>query len=59
MKNEGVPYMSNSNRRGDMYIKIQVKVPKHLSSSEKKILRELEETQNPSKEPHPIFLKDL
>jgi molecular chaperone DnaJ len=51
--------MSNSSRRGDMYIKIQVNVPKHLSSSEKKILKDLESAQSPSNEPQPIFLKDL
>ncbi|MCL2480834.1 MAG: molecular chaperone DnaJ [Spirochaetaceae bacterium] len=54
LREEGVPHLHNPNRRGDLYVKINVVVPDKLSSKQKKLLEELasisEETDNPKPE---------
>ena len=37
LRNKGVPYIGSS-RRGDMYVKVEVEVPKRLSEKQKEIL---------------------
>jgi molecular chaperone DnaJ len=59
LKNEGVPYLHNTNKRGDLYIKIRVEVPKKLNSKQKKILEELSELQGEEPNPQPIPLSEL
>jgi len=39
LRNKGVPYIGSS-RRGDMYVKVEVEVPKRLSEKQKEILKE-------------------
>ena len=39
-------------RRGDLYVEVQVEVPKHLSEGQEKILRELAELEKVEVTPH-------
>ncbi|HEQ70936.1 MAG TPA: molecular chaperone DnaJ, partial [Spirochaetia bacterium] len=50
LKGEGVPYLNNNSRRGDMYIEIMVEVPEKLTPRAKALLKELSEqiNENPS-----------
>ncbi len=59
IKNEGIPYIHGNGRRGDMYVKLQVQIPKRLSGKEKDILREFSEKHGEDNQPTPIRLKDL
>ena len=49
--------MVNGNRRGDMYIKLQIVIPKHVSGKAKNLLKELSEVQGEESNPDPIPLK--
>lgn len=59
LKNEGVPHLHNSNRRGDLYIKVRVEVPKKMSSRGKELLKELSELEGENKSPSPVPLAEL
>ncbi len=59
LRNEGIPYLHNANRRGDMYIKILVEVPTRLSSKAKNLLQELAEMHGEKDNPKPIRLSEL
>lgn len=59
IKNEGVPHLHNNNRRGDMYIKVLVKIPTKLSSKEKDLLKDLSKLQGEEESPEPVPLRDL
>ncbi len=59
LKSEGVPHLHNSNRRGDLYIKIRVEVPKKLSSRGKELLKELSELEGENQSPSPVPLAEL
>lgn len=59
LKNEGVPHLHNSSRRGDLYIKMRVEVPKHLSGRAKNLLKELAEIEGENSSPGPIPLSEL
>lgn len=58
LKNEGIPVV-NSSRRGDMYVKIHVDVPKRVSGRAKDLLREFSEIEGENQSPDPIPLRDL
>ncbi len=58
VKGEGVP-LSNSSRKGDLYVKIIVQTPTHLSSKQKDLLKQYLELENPPKEPALINLSKL
>lgn len=59
LKNEGIPYLHNESRRGDMYIKVRVEIPTHLGARGKELLRELAQIQKEENNPKPIKLSDL
>ncbi len=59
LKNEGIPHLHNSNRRGDMYIKLIVQIPTKLSSKAKELLREFSNVVGENNSPNPIKLSDL
>ncbi len=59
LKGEGIPYLHNADRRGDMYIKLRVVIPKRLSSREKALLKEFAQLENPVPNPKPIPLSSL
>ena len=58
IKNEGVPVL-NSGRKGDLYIKIIVQVPSHMSSKQKELLEEYSRLDNATTSPQPIPLSSL
>ncbi|XP_031476509.1 chaperone protein dnaJ A7A, chloroplastic-like [Nymphaea colorata] len=41
MSKKGVPFLGKSNTRGDQLVKVQVEIPKRLSSEERKLIEEL------------------
>jgi molecular chaperone DnaJ len=53
LKNEGVPFLNNSTRRGDMYIELLVEVPEKLSPKAKTLLKELSEQIGENESPQP------
>ncbi|MDA3939121.1 MAG: molecular chaperone DnaJ [Spirochaetia bacterium] len=59
LRGEGIPYLHNANRRGDMYLKIRVNIPTKLSSKEKSLLKELSELDKENNNPEPIPLTEL
>ncbi|MBN1685556.1 MAG: molecular chaperone DnaJ, partial [Spirochaetales bacterium] len=54
VKNEGVPFLHNPGRRGDMYIRIQVTVPTKLSGKEKELLTQLSQLRGENESPEPV-----
>ncbi len=59
LRSEGAPYLHNPNRRGDLYIKLFVEVPKKLNSKAKQLLQELGEVVGEEQTPKPIPLSSL
>ncbi|KAK4767593.1 hypothetical protein SAY86_015343 [Trapa natans] len=41
MAKKGIPYLNKSNMRGDQLVRVQVEIPKRLSSEERKLIEEL------------------
>lgn len=58
VKGEGVP-VAGSSRKGDLYIKIMVQIPTHLSSKQKDLLKQYMDLENPTKEPDLMPLSKL
>lgn len=58
IKGEGVPY-TGSSRRGDLYVKIMVQIPQHISSAQKELLSKYMELENPTVTPSLVKLSDL
>ncbi len=54
----GMP-IPNRSKRGDMYVKIDVTIPKRVGSKEKKLLQDLAKHLGEDVSPKPIPLKDL
>ncbi|MCK5673000.1 MAG: molecular chaperone DnaJ, partial [Spirochaetales bacterium] len=59
LRGEGIPYLHNAGRRGDMYIKIRVNISTKLSSKAKSLLKELSELEKVDNNPEPIPLSEL
>jgi molecular chaperone DnaJ len=59
LKGEGIPDLHNPTRRGDMYIKLVVKVPTKVSARAKELLKELASVNGEEKSPKPIPLSEL
>ncbi len=59
LKGEGVPDLHSPSRRGDMYIKLIVKVPTKVSAKAKELLKELASVNGEEKSPKPIPLSEL
>lgn len=58
LREKGLTTM-NSIRKGDLYVKLRVSIPKRLSVKAKELLQALEKELKVDKEPTPIKLKDL
>jgi len=58
IKGEGVPF-TGSTRKGDLYIKILVQVPQHLSSQQKALLEQYAKLENATTSPQPVSLESL
>ena len=54
LKNRGVPHLNNSQKRGDLYVKVHVQVPEKLSNKAKGLLKELAEVEDDNVEPDPL-----
>jgi molecular chaperone DnaJ len=59
LRNEGIPYLQYSDRKGDMYITIRVVVPKRLSHKEQNLLKELSQITGENESPEPVPLSEL
>ncbi|MGA2766431.1 MAG: molecular chaperone DnaJ [Spirochaetia bacterium] len=59
LKGEGIPDLHSPSRRGDMYIKLIVKVPTKMSARAKELLKELSSVSGEEKSPKPIPLSEL
>ena len=59
LRGEGIPELHNPNRRGDLYIKLIVKVPTKMSARAKELLKELASVHGEEKSPKPIPLSEL
>lgn len=58
LKDKGMPYL-NSNKRGDLHIKLKIKIPTQLSNKEKELLLQWAKLRNENINPQPksIFKK--
>ncbi len=59
LRGEGFPAVGNPGRRGDMYIKIMIRIPTRLSSRSKALLKELSEIEGEISDPQPVSLSEL
>jgi molecular chaperone DnaJ len=59
LKNEGVPYLHNPERRGDLFVKVLVQVPTKLSSRARSLLQELAGQTGEEESPKPVRLSDI
>lgn len=59
LRSEGIPYIHNSDRRGDMYIKIRVVVPTKLNPKAKALLKELASLNGENSSPKFIALSEI
>lgn len=59
LKNEGIPVLNGNNRRGDMYIKLQVRIPSKVSGKTRDLLRSIAEIEGEDTAPDPIPLNQL
>jgi molecular chaperone DnaJ len=59
LKNEGVPYLHNPERRGDLFVKVMVQVPTRLSPKARSLLEQLAEHTGEEDNPSPVRLSDI
>lgn len=59
LRNEGITSLNNPNRKGDLYIRIQVRTPTKMSARAKVLLKEFAEISGEESSPKPIRLSDL
>ena len=58
IKGEGVPY-TGSTRKGDLYVKMLIQIPDHMSSRQKELLAEYAKLENATTSPQPVSLSSL
>ena len=59
LKGEGVPELHSPSRRGDLYVKVVVRVPTKLSAKARELLKELASSNGEDSSPKPIPLSEL
>jgi molecular chaperone DnaJ len=59
LKGEGIPELHSPNRRGDLYIKIVVRIPTKLSPKARELLKEFASSHGEESKPRPIPLAEL
>jgi molecular chaperone DnaJ len=59
LRGEGIPELHNPGKRGDMYLKIVVRVPTKITPKAKELLKELASVSGEEKNPRPIPLSEL
>ena len=57
IRGKGVPYLHNSSKRGDLFIKVVVVTPTNISDEEKKLYQRLFEIENNKKNKESLFDK--
>lgn len=57
IKNEGMPYLNSPSQRGDLFVKIEIAVPKNLSKDEQKLYAQLLEIEHKNGKKNPLFEK--
>ena len=58
LKNQGVPIVG-STRKGDLYVKIMIQIPTHLSSKQKDLLKQFAELESATNSPNPMPLSSI
>jgi len=58
VKGSGVPVLNSNDKRGDLYIKVTIDVPKHISRNEKVILEEFKKLHGENNKPAPIKISN-
>lgn len=53
IKGAGMPNIDMPERRGDLYIKVEIEIPKHLTKDERRILEEYRRIHGEELKPHP------
>jgi DnaJ-class molecular chaperone len=46
LKGQGIPHLGQNSKKGDHHIQVEVTIPKHVSSEEKKLLTRLLELEH-------------
>ena len=59
LKGEGIPELHAPGRRGDMYVKIVVRIPTKLNAKARELLKELASSNGDDSNPKPIPLSEL
>ena len=59
LRGEGIPELHSASRRGDMYIKIIVRVPTKLNARARELLKELAAAGGEEAKPRPVPLSEL
>ena len=59
LKREGVPNPTNPTRKGDLYIKIDIKYPSKLTDHQRKLIEELHQSFGNAVKEHRNFLEDM
>jgi molecular chaperone DnaJ len=59
LKGEGIPELHAPGRRGDMYVKIVVRIPTKLNAKARELLKELASSNGDESNPKPIPLSEL
>ena len=59
LKGEGIPELHSSSRRGDMYVRVVVRIPTKLSAKARELLKELASSTGEEANPKPIPLSEL
>ncbi len=59
LRGEGFPDLHSPSRRGDLYVRLFVKIPVKLSAKEKELLKEFGSLSGEEKNPKPIPLSEL
>lgn len=53
IKGAGMPYLDFPDKKGDLFIKVEVEIPKSLNKEEKRLLEELRKIKGEEKKPSP------
>jgi molecular chaperone DnaJ len=59
IRGEGIPMLHGNGRKGDLYVKLIVEIPKRISSKEKSLLKEWAEVHGEQDSPNPFSLNEL